>query len=85
MAQTHVHPIPSTTTLVEDVKEVRYNIAVLYERYRGVVATAVVLGLSVLAQRALMRRELKRLDFIVDVYDYDDQDLAEVDNPYSDD
>lgn len=79
MSGTYVHPTPSETTFVEDAKEVRVFFRRFYERNHTAIISTVVLGVSTILTRVMLRRELKRIHFAVEIFPddqfdpYDDQ------------
>lgn len=68
MNDAHVHTIPADTTVVEDTRELVTSLRTYYAKNRDIVLIASVIGLSLLVTRRMLRRELKRLNFVVEVF-----------------
>lgn len=72
MNDAFVHPVPSETTLVDDTRDLATTLHRFYRRNREVVLITTVIGASLVLNRRMLRRELKRLNFVVEVFgDFD--------------
>lgn len=88
MTAAHLQPIPSETHVVEEVRNFRRAMSRLYEKAEPYIAPAIVSIFSLVLQRAVMRHELKHMQFEVEVFpgepgDHGDALYVGDDNPYS--
>lgn len=78
MADAVMRTVPAETSITEDVKTLVDDARAFVHRNRDVLIVVSALGVSLLINRAIMRRELKRLNFTIDVYPsdgFDEYDL----------
>lgn len=75
MNDAHVHPVPADTTVVEDTRELVTSLRTYYTKNREIVLITTVIGLSLYVTRRMLRRELKRLNFVVEVFGEYDHDV----------
>lgn len=68
MTELHAHPVPAETTIVDDSRTLLRSIVYFYDRNRVVLAVTGVIAVSLLVNRAMMRRELRHLNFAIDIY-----------------
>lgn len=68
MTDAHVHTVPAETTVVEDTRELVTSLRAFYSKNREIVLVTTVIGLSLFITRRMLRRELKRLNFVVEVF-----------------
>ena len=62
-----VHPILASTTVFEQTNDVTQKVRNFYDRNHTIISIAAVLGLSMVLTRSIVRRELTRLKFIVEI------------------
>lgn len=62
-----VHPVLAATTVTEQRNDLTHQAHEFFDRNHTVISVAAVLGLSLFLTRALVRRELTRLKFVVEV------------------
>lgn len=78
MSEAVVHPILSATTVSEQSHDLTQQAKEFYDRNHTVISVAAVLGISIFLTRSIVRRELTRLRFVVEVVsDPDFGDLSE--------
>lgn len=76
MAEAIVHPVPSETTIIEDTRDLASTMKRFYYNNREVVLITTVIGVALLINRRMLRKELKRLNFEVEVFgDFDHSDV----------
>jgi hypothetical protein len=66
-AEAVVHPVLASTTVVEQSHDLTQQVRDFYDRNHTVISVAGVLALSLFLTRSIVRRELTRLKFIVEV------------------
>lgn len=77
-AEAVVHPVLSATTVTEQTNDLTQQVKEFFDRNHTCISVAAVLGVSLFLTRAIVRRELTRLKFIVEVVsDSDFMDLSE--------
>lgn len=75
-----IHPVLSSTTVAEQTSDVIQQIKEFYDRNHTTLSVAAVLAASLFLTRVIVRHELTRLHFIVDVIsDSDFTDLESFD------
>lgn len=76
-AEAVIHPVLASTTVTEQTQDLTQQFKDFYDRNHTVISVAGVLTLSLFLTRSIVRRELTRLKFIVEVVsDPDYMDLA---------
>lgn len=87
MTEAHVQPVLASTTVSEDARDLIQDVRKFYERNHVCITVTTVLFFSVLLNRSVFRRELKRLRFAVELIaedegvDYFDRLVAEANSP----
>lgn len=76
MSEAIVHPVLAATTVTEQAHDVTQQVKDFYDRNHTVIAVTAVLAVSLVLTRAIVRRELTRLKFIVEVVSDTDMDLS---------
>lgn len=72
MSEAIVHPIPSETTIVEDATSLAGSIKRYFHRNGDAfLAMALTMG-AIAVNRSILRHELKRLNFNVEIYPDDE-------------
>lgn len=66
-AEAIVHPVLSATTVTEQTNDLTQQVREFYDRNHTAISIAALLGVSLFLTRAVVRRELTRLKFIVEV------------------
>lgn len=78
VAEAVVHPVLAATTVTEQTNDLTQQVKEFFDRNHTSITVAAVLGISLFLTRAIVRRELTRLKFIVEVVsDTDFVDLSE--------
>lgn len=78
MSETHViHTIPADTTVSEDLGAVYLDYKQFYHRNRDVIIIVGAIGVALLINRAILRRELRRLNFTAEFFPYDPTDFLD--------
>lgn len=72
-----MHPILAATTVSEQAKDLAQGMRDFYEKHHTVIGVAGIVVLGMFINRALIRRELTRLKFSVEVFA--DGDLVDLD------
>lgn len=84
MAEAIVHPIPSSTTVAEDLTSVVGEANSFIRRNQDVVIVCVAIGVALLLGRTIVRRELKHIQFNINIPDFLPDGLGDiVDNEYT--
>lgn len=79
MPALYVSPIPSDTSLAEDSRNFARSTTDFFDKHRAALTGTGIAVLTLFVNRAIMRRELKHINFAIDVYpggsliDEDDQ------------
>lgn len=68
MTEATMRTVPAETSITEDMRTLLDDARTFYHRNRDVIVIMGGLGVSLLIARSMMRRELKRLNFTIDVY-----------------
>lgn len=80
MSETHViHTLPAETTVTEDLVTLYDDARTFYHRNRDVIIIVSVIGVSLIINRAILRRELRRLNFTAEFFPYDPTDMLDED------
>lgn len=75
MNDAYAHGVPSETTVLEDTRDLARSMRLFYANNREIVLITTVIGLSILVNRRMLRKELKRLNFSIEVFgDFDPND-----------
>lgn len=84
MAELNVHPIPSSTSITEDLTSVVGEANSFIRRNQDVVIVCVAIGVALLLGRTIVRRELKHINFSINIPEYLPDGLGDiVDNQYT--
>lgn len=84
MAEAIVQPIPSSTTVTEDLTSFVSETNSFIRRNQDVVVVVVAIGVALLLGRTIIRRELKHIKFNINLPDSFPEELADiVDNHYT--
>lgn len=67
MSEATVHPVLAATTVSEQTRDLAQGLKDFYERHHVAVSVAGLLLVGMFVNRALIRRELTRLKFSVEV------------------
>lgn len=79
MTEAVMHAVPAETSITEDVRTLYDDTRTFVYRHRDVIIVVTAIGVSLLISRTIIRRELKRLNFSVDIYPgdgFDEYDLS---------
>lgn len=78
MSETHViHTLPAETTVSEDLQSVYVDYKRFYHRNRDVLIVVGAIGVALLINRAILRRELRRLNFTAEFFPYEPTDYLD--------
>lgn len=77
MSEATIHTLPSETTITEDLSRLGDDTKRFFARNRNTAIVVLAIGTAILINRSILRRELRRLNFSVDVFPYDMGDLGE--------
>lgn len=68
MTEATMRTVPAETSITEDMRTLLDDTRAFYHRNRDVIVIVGAIGISLLISRSIIRRELKRLNFTIDVY-----------------
>lgn len=78
MSETHViHTLPAETTVSEDLGSLYSDYRLFYHRNRDVVIIVGAIGVALLINRAILRRELRRLNFTAEFFPFNPTDYLD--------
>lgn len=75
MSDAIVHPVLASTTVTEEARDFVVDLKKFYQRHNVPLGVGVVLVLSAFLNRSLLRRELTRLHFAVEVFESEGMDV----------
>lgn len=68
MTEAHIHPVPSDTTVVEDATSLFGHFKRYFHRNGDAFLAMTLTGVAILINRAVLRHELRRLTFNVEIF-----------------
>lgn len=79
MMATEIHTVPADTTISEDLTSVFDDAKRFYDENKGVVLVIGAIAVSILINRSILRRELRRLNFTAEFFPYDEMESLSFD------